>query len=244
MSPLQWLYRRVMRRTDAHSDFDGEGQLCDRDLIGIFWRLGTNVLRGAWLRLWTKRSSGPLLVGRGARILNPWHLSVGRNVKIEECAEVQCLSRQGVVLGDGVTIGRGASIRPSSYYGLEPGEGLEVGSGTALGAYSWIGASGHVRIGADVLFGPRVVIIPENHNFDDLEATIKSQGVKREGVEIGDNCWIGANVTILSGVTIGSGSIVAAGAVVRKDVAPNSIVGGVPARLLRSREPEEELCAA
>lgn len=240
MSPLQHIYRRVVRRAETHADFTGEHCLSDRDILAIFLRLGAHLLRGAWLRLWVARSSGVLLVGRGARVLNPGHLTVGRGVKIEEGAEVQCLSRHGVVLGDGVTIGRGASIRPSSYYGLDPGEGLEVGSGTAIGAYSWIGASGRVRIGADVLFGPRVVLIPENHNFEDTRATIKSQGVTRAGIEIGDDCWIGTNVTILAGVRIGRGSIVAAGAVVRKDVAPYSIVGGVPARLIRSRSYDEE----
>jgi acetyltransferase-like isoleucine patch superfamily enzyme len=127
---------------------------------------------------------------------------------------------------------------------MDPGEGIEIGRGTAIGAYCWIGASGRVRIGRDVLLGPRVVMIPENHNFEDTQASIKSQGVTRQGIEIDDDCWIGANVTILAGVHIGRGSIVAAGAVVRKDVAPYSIVGGVPARLLRSRVPAEELGVA
>ena len=240
MTPLQRLYARVLRSTDAHADADLRVQLGDRDILAVFWRLATNLLRGAWLRLRVKHSGGLLLVGRGARVLNPWHLSLGRNVKLEEGAEVQCLSLRGVHLGDGVTIGRGASIRPSSYYGMDPGEGLEVGSGTAIGAYAWIGASGHVRIGKDVICGPRMVLIPENHNFEDTRTSIKSQGVTRAGIEIGDGCWIGCNVTILAGVRVGSGSIVAAGAVVREDVPPDSIVGGVPARLIRSRLAGEE----
>jgi acetyltransferase-like isoleucine patch superfamily enzyme len=244
VSPLQVLYLRLMRSTNGTQSIPAEQQLSNADVAAVFWRLGTNLIRGAWLRLWAKRCGGRLLVGRGARILNPWHLEVGRNVKIEEGAEVQCLARHGVVLGDGVTIGRGASIRPSSYYGMDPGEGMEVGSGTAIGAFAWIGASGFVSIGRDVLLGPRVVMIPEDHNFDDYESSIKSQGVTRAGIEIGDDCWIGCNVTILSGVTIGRGSIVAAGAVVRKDVAPYSIVGGVPAKLIRTRQPNEPMCAA
>ncbi len=243
MSLLQKLYLRLVRSTGSVTAAN-EHMLSDLDVLAVFWRLGTNLLRGSWLKLRVKSSSGLLLVGRGARILNPWYLSVGHNVKIEEGAEVQCLSRQGVILGNGVTIGRGACIRPSSYYGMDPGQGIEVGEGSAIGAYCWIGASGHVRIGRDVLFGPRVVLIPENHNFDDLEATIKSQGVTRAGIEIGDNCWIGCNVTILSGVTIGHGSIVAAGAVVRGNVEPYSIVGGVPAKLIRKRTANEELCVA
>ncbi len=240
MSFLQPLYQRVLRQGGGSADFEQASQLATLDILAILWRLGTNLCRGLWLRLFIKSGGGRLLVGRRAQVLNPWRLSVGRNVKIEEGAEVQCLARRGVQLGDGVTIGRGASIRPSSYYGLNPGEGLEVGNGTAIGAYCWIGASGFVSIGRDVLFGPRVVLIPENHNFDNTETTIKSQGVERSGITIGDDCWIGCNVTILSGVMIGHGSIIAAGAVVHGDVEPYSIMGGVPARLIRNRKAQEE----
>jgi acetyltransferase-like isoleucine patch superfamily enzyme len=60
-------------------------------------------------------------------------------------------------------------------------------------------------------------------------------------VIIGDGCWIGANVTILKGVTIGAGSVVAAGAVVTKSCAPYSIIGGVPAKLIKMRFSTEEI---
>ena len=52
-------------------------------------------------------------------------------------------------------------------------------------------------------------------------------------IHIGKNVWIGANATVLAGVTIGDGAVVAAGAVVRKDVEPNTIVGGVPAKVIK-----------
>lgn len=208
-----------------------------RDVLPIVLRVAANLARGLWWKLRVRRSQGLLFVARGAQIMHPWHLELGRCVKIEDYAEVHCLARRGVRLGSGVTVGRGASIRPSSYYGHDLGEGLTVGDGSAIGPYSWIGASGFVEIGRDVLLGPRVVILPENHVFADETRTIKSQGVEREGIVIEDDCWLGANATILAGVRVGRGSVVAAGAVVNRDVPPYSIVAGVPARVLKQRVP-------
>ncbi|MNG32136.1 Virginiamycin A acetyltransferase [compost metagenome] len=75
----------------------------------------------------------------------------------------------------------------------------------------------------------------ENHVFSDKTKPIKEQGIYRQGITIEDDCWIGSNVTILDGVTIGTGSVVAAGAVVTKDVPPYSVVGGVPAKIIKER---------
>lgn len=212
-----------------------ESRLTEGEAFGICVRIALGLFRGLLVRPRVRHAKGLFLVGRGVRISGARQLTLGRGVKIEELAEIQCRSDRGVVLGDGVTIGRAVSIRPSSFYGHTRGEGFIVGAGSAIGALSWIGASGHVAIGTDVLLGPRVTILPENHVFRSVHHTIKSQGVARTRVIIEDDCWIGAASTILAGVRIGKGSIVAAGAVVTKDVPPFSIVGGVPARILKSR---------
>lgn len=217
---------------------DGEphaSRLTEGEAFGICLRIALGLLRGLLVRPRIRHAKGLFLVGRGVRLTGARQLTLGRGVKIEELAEIQCRSDRGVVFGDGVTIGRAVSIRPSSYYGHARGEGLVVGAGSAIGAHSWIGASGHVAIGTDVLLGPRVTILPENHVFQSTDHTIKSQGVARNRIIIEDDCWIGAASTILAGVRIGRGSIVAAGAVVARDVPPYSIVGGVPARVIKSR---------
>jgi acetyltransferase-like isoleucine patch superfamily enzyme len=88
---------------------------------------------------------------------------------------------------------------------------------------------GGITIEDDVLIGPKVNLITENHPLDpgDRQALLlKSIVIKR-------NAWIGAAATILPGVTIGENSVVAAGAVVSKDVPANTIVGGVPAKVLK-----------
>ena len=84
--------------------------------------------------------------------------------------------------------------------------------------------------------GPEVVILGVNHRFDDCERPMIEQGYHdRKPVAIGDDVWIGTRAIILPGVRIGRGAIVAAGAVVTRDVNEFDIVGGNPARVIRSR---------
>ncbi|HLW28821.1 MAG TPA: sugar O-acetyltransferase [Kiloniellales bacterium] len=87
-----------------------------------------------------------------------------------------------------------------------------------------------ITIGADCKFGPGVQVLTPDHPRD---AAVRRQGLERaDPIAIGNNVWIGGAAVILPGVTIGTDAIVAAGAVVTRDVAPGSLVGGVPARQL------------
>lgn len=88
---------------------------------------------------------------------------------------------------------------------------------------------GGITIEDDVLIGPRVNLTTENHPVDPA----KRKFLNLKSILIKRNAWIGAGATILPGVTIGENSIVAAGAVVTKDVPANTIVGGVPAKMIR-----------
>ena len=89
---------------------------------------------------------------------------------------------------------------------------------------------GGITIGDDVLIGHNCVIATLNHSMDpDKRADMTAAPVK-----ICDKVWIGANVTILQSVTIGEGAIVAAGAVVNKDVPARTVVGGIPAKVLKT----------
>ena len=83
--------------------------------------------------------------------------------------------------------------------------------------------------------GAHVDILAENHNFDDPELPINQQGVKRRGVVIGEDCWIGNRATVLDGVRIGRGSVIGAAAVVTGDIPEFSVAVGSPARVLRDR---------
>lgn len=88
---------------------------------------------------------------------------------------------------------------------------------------------GGITIEDDVQIGPRVNLTSENHPLDPSDRTT----VLLQPIVIKRNAWIGAGTTILPGVTIGENSIVAAGAVVSRDVPPNTVVAGVPARIVK-----------
>ena len=118
--------------------------------------------------------------------------------------------------------------------------GTSVSKKVTLGNYSGIGRDSHidsnVKIGNYVMMGPEIIIYTRNHKFDRTDIPMRGQGFIEKPVVIEDDVWVGARVIILPGVTIGGGSIIGAGAVVTKDVKPYSIMGGVPAKLIKMRK--------
>lgn len=109
------------------------------------------------------------------------------------------------------------------------GKNIKIGKRVFINSGCKFQDQGGITIGDDVLIGHNCVIATLNHIFDpERRADMVPAPVK-----IGDKVWVGANVTILPGVTIGEGAILAAGAVVSKDVEARTVVGGVPARLIK-----------
>jgi maltose O-acetyltransferase len=115
---------------------------------------------------------------------------------------------------------------------------VSVGNNCYLGAgvqfYPW---NERLTIGDNVLIAAGVRMITRKHGFADVEIPMSEQGYTNAPIVIENDVWIGFQAIILPGVTVGQGSIVGAGAVVSRDVEPYSIVGGVPARLIRKRTP-------
>ena len=92
------------------------------------------------------------------------------------------------------------------------------------------------------MMGTDVTVITRNHRFDRIDIPMMRQGFEEEKpVYIGDDVWIGDRVIILPGVHVGNGCVIAAGSVVTKDVAPYTVVGGVPAHFIKERFSEEQL---
>jgi len=100
-------------------------------------------------------------------------------------------------------------------------------------------ASGDIYIGENTFFGHNCMVLTGKHIFnpnDNYSNTVPKTG---EDIRIGSNCWIASGAIITGGVTIGDGSIIMAGAVVSRDVPPDTIVGGVPAKVIRQRHDVE-----
>ena len=112
----------------------------------------------------------------------------------------------------------------------DSGKNINVGENVFINSCCNFQDQGGITIGNGVLIGHKVVLATLNHDF----IPEKRGDMIPKPIVIGKNVWIGSNSTILGGVTIGDNSIVAAGSVVNKDVPPNTVVAGVPARIIKS----------
>lgn len=149
----------------------------------------------------------------------PPSASVGKNVSL--AGDVKLISRddRAVTIGDNTRIYRGAEIQGP----------------VRIGQDCFINRDAYIRpettLEAGVFLGPFVRIITDGHHIGE---ETRRAGVNRlQPVRIGAGTWVGASTTILGGVTIGQGCIIAAGALVNKDIPPNTLAGGVPARVIR-----------
>lgn len=123
----------------------------------------------------------------------------------------------------------GFSLIPPFY--TTGGENIRVGRNVFINQNCTMCDLGGIDIGDDVMIGPNVSIITSGHP---LEPSLRRTAVTAKPIVIERNVWIAANVTIIGGVTISENSVVAAGAVVTRDVPPNTLAGGNPARVIRS----------
>lgn len=137
-----------------------------------------------------------------------------------------------------------------NHAGVRVADGGLVNGGTrflgrgrvTVGKKTWVGpncrfythSDASISIGDQCDIAPEVSFVTGSHEFGSSERRAGTGYAKP--IYVGNGCWIGARVTIIGGVHIGDGSVIAAGAVVTKDVPKNSLVGGVPARLIRRLE--------
>lgn len=201
--------------------------------LGLFVRKSIALLR-AQKYLFRLKKVGLLFIGKNVKMEGISSISWGKWVQIGEGTLLSSYGTSKLTLGKGVTIGSYSKYVVSSSLML-PGKHIRIGNNVGISDFAHIGGGGGVEIGDDCIIGAYLSCHPSNHNFKELDQLIRLQGVNKKGIKIGKNCWLGAKVTILDGVEIGEGSIVAAGAVVNKSFPANSIIGGVPAKLIKQR---------
>ncbi len=133
----------------------------------------------------------------------------------------------------GIAIGPGTIIAGPIQFGMsgDPRRNLKIGSHCFLNSPLFVDASAPVTLGSGVSIGHHTVLVTTDHALG--TAQFRAGDVQSSPIMIEDGAWIAACVTLLPGVTVGAGAVVAAGAVVTKDVAPHTLVGGVPAKLIR-----------
>lgn len=156
-------------------------------------------------------------------------ISLGQGNRIHPTASLDTSLEGTIVIGSNNEILNGCLL-------MTYGGRIRIGDNCSINPYTVLYGHGEgLLIGNNVLIAGHCLIIPANHVFTRTDIPINRQGTSSKGIIIEDDVWIAAGCRILDGVTIGKGSIVAAGSVVNRSVEPYSIVGGVPARLIKSR---------
>ena len=159
------------------------------------------------------------------------NIKVGRNVRIEKNVVIRCEDKNS-----SVTIGNDTVLMPFSVVLSNVGGHISIGNHCSVNSFCTLyGGYGKTIIGNHVRIATHTVIVPTNHNFDDIETPVTYQGHSSRGIIIEDDVWIGAGVKVLDGVHIGKGSVIGASAVLNRSIEPFSVAVGIPARVIGKR---------
>jgi acetyltransferase-like isoleucine patch superfamily enzyme len=188
-------------------------------------------LRGIFYRL-ILRMDGVAAIESRVRLRFADHIKLGQGVYLDEGVYLHACP-QGIEIGPGSIVMHGAVLHVYNFRDM-PQSRIKIGRDSLVGEYSVIRGQGGVCIGDRVYTSPFTQIIAVNHVFDDPARPFVEQGITAEGITIEDDVWLGAGAIITDGVRVGRGAVVAAGAVVTKDVAPHTVVGGVPAKPIKT----------
>jgi acetyltransferase-like isoleucine patch superfamily enzyme len=192
-------------------------------LVGIF-------LRGFFYRAILKME-GWAAIDKGVRIAFAKNIHLKHGVYLDQGVYLHGCP-QGIQVGENTIVMHGAVLHVYNFRDL-PQSHIKIGRDSLIGEYTLIRGQGGVDIGDRVYTSPFTQIIAVNHVFADPDRSFTEQGITAQGIVIDDDVWVGSGAIITDGVKVGKGAVVAAGAVVTKDVAAHTVVGGVPAKLIK-----------
>jgi acetyltransferase-like isoleucine patch superfamily enzyme len=190
-------------------------------------------IRGILYRL-ILHMRGMSAIEQNVRLRFADHISLGPGVYLDQGAYLHACP-EGIEIGDRTIVMHGAVLHVYNFRNM-PHSGIKIGKDCLIGEYSVIRGQGGVSIGDRVYTSPFTQIIAVNHVFEDPKRPFIEQGITAEGIVIEDDVWLGAGAIVTDGVHVGRGAVVAAGAVVTKDVLPHTVVGGVPAKVIKTIE--------
>ncbi|MES1021818.1 GAF domain-containing protein [Gloeocapsa sp. BRSZ] len=171
----------------------------------------------------------------GVELIHTSSIAIGNKVKIDRGVALRNEGQNSrIKLGNSVKLDLGVIIKTHS------DSEIEIGDCTYIGPYTCLSGK-YIKIGRDCRIASHLGIYANNHIFTDPNRKIKEQGSTYKGIVIEDDCWLASGVRIVDGVTVGQGSVIGAGAVVTKDVPPYSVAVGVPAKVIKSRTPGEQI---
>lgn len=192
-------------------------------------------LRAALYRL-ILRMDGLAAIENNVRLRFASRIRLGKGSYLDQGVYIHACPN-GVEIGEGTYVMHGSVLHVYNFRNL-PNSGIWIGKNSLIGEMNVIRGQGGVRIGDRVYTSPLCQIIAVNHVFDDPMRPFVEQGITAEGIVIEDDVWIGSGAVILDGVRVGKGAVVAAGAVVTRDVPSHTVVGGVPAKVIKEITPE------
>jgi acetyltransferase-like isoleucine patch superfamily enzyme len=195
-------------------------------------------LRAVFYRLMLKMK-GNAAIERNVRLRYASLIRLGKGAYLDENVYIHACP-QGVEIGSGTLVMHGSVLHVYNFRGL-PHAFIRIGKDSLVGEYSVIRGQGGVTIGDRVYTSPGTQIIAVNHVFNDPQRPFVEQGITAEGIVIEDDVWLGSNCVITDGVRVGKGAVVAAGAVVTRDVPSYTVVGGVPAKVIRTIDGSQSL---
>ena len=187
-------------------------------------------LRGVFYRMILKMD-GWAAIENGVRLRFADQIHLKNGVYLDQATYLHA-GPNGIEIGENSLVMHGAILHVYNFRNL-PNAGIKIGRDSLVGDYSVIRGQGGVQIGDRVYTSPFTQVMAVNHIYNDPNRPFITQGITAEGIVIEDDVWLGAGAIIMDGVRIGKGAVVAAGAVVTHDVPPHSVVGGVPARVLK-----------